>query len=85
MLRLIIVALLASLAVALLQRFISRLRLGNQSPAHQASKKPEEKISKCETCGLHIPETSGIWYQEKFFCSNDHKVSFIEAQSKEQD
>lgn len=85
MLRLIIVALLATLAVALLQSFVSKLKLGNQNSAQKASKKPEEKISKCETCGLHIPETSGIWYEEKFFCSEAHKLSFIEVRSKDQD
>lgn len=84
MIRLLILAVLVSAAALLFRKFVSQLKLNKPTAGTKtASKSTEEKISKCETCGLHVPESSGQLYQDKFFCSEAHKLAFIETHSKE--
>jgi len=78
MIRLLLVAFVTIFVVIILQRVISRIKL-----AAPTSRKNEEKMHKCETCGLHVPESTALCYQERFFCSEPHKLAFIEAQSKD--
>ncbi len=83
MIRLIILLVLASLAVLLLQKLRSSLRLQQRKPTTRNSgNQTEEKISKCKTCGLHVPQSSGLEYQDKFFCSEAHKLAYIENQKE---
>ena len=84
MIRLIILASLVSIAALLFRKFFSQLKLNQPTSRTKTVSKPtEEKISKCETCGLHVPESSGQMHQDKFFCSEAHKLAFIETHSKE--
>ena len=78
MVRLLLVAFIAIFAVIILQRVIARIK-----PEAPAATKNEEKMHKCEICGLHVPESTVLNYQQKFFCSETHKLSFIETQSKD--
>ena len=78
MIRLLLVAFVTIFALFLLQRVIARLK-----PQVPPSTKSEEKMHKCETCGLHVPESTALTYQQRFFCSESHKLAFIETQSKD--
>lgn len=83
MIRLIILLVLASLAVLLLQKLRSSLRLQQRKATNRENRnQAEEKISKCKACGLHVPQSSGLEYQGKFFCSEAHKLAFIENQKE---
>jgi uncharacterized protein len=38
---------------------------GSQAPAN-------EQMARCEQCGVHAPESTGVRYQNLFFCSAAH-------------
>ena len=78
MIRFILVAFITIFAIIVLQRLISRIK-----PQTPTSTKNEEKMHKCETCGLHVPESTVVNYQQRFFCSESHKLAFLETQSKD--
>jgi len=78
MIRLILLASVAIFAVILLQKTISRIK-----PKTPSSSKNEEKMHKCDTCGLHVPESTALNYQQRYFCSESHKLAFIETHSKD--
>ena len=78
MIRLILLASVAFFAVILLQKTIYRIK-----PKIPSSSKNEEKIHKCDTCGLHVPESTALNYQQRYFCSESHKLAFIETHSKD--
>ncbi len=42
---------------------------------------PEEPMRKCAKCDVHLPEKEAIQYQTLYFCSEEHKKSYLEQHS----
>lgn len=43
---------------------------------------PQTAIARCQECGVHAPENSGVRYQDKFFCCPDHLQSWLKKQGQ---
>lgn len=45
----------------------------------------EENTVKCAQCDLHIPKNEAIHADDEFFCSDEHRRQYQEAEKKEKD
>lgn len=43
---------------------------------------PQTAVAKCLECGVHAPESSGVRYQNMFFCCPDHLQSYLRKQGQ---
>ncbi|MFZ5722050.1 MAG: PP0621 family protein [Pseudomonadota bacterium] len=43
---------------------------------------PQTAIAKCEECGIHAPENTGVRYQDHFFCTPDHLQAWMRRQDQ---
>ena len=66
-----ILLLIAIVAVAwyLYRRLTARP--GGGTPSTPTAANPDA-VTRCEECGVHVPEKNGVRYQERFFCSPEH-------------
>lgn len=69
LLRLIIIGLLVWLAYRLIRKLAAPARGKERGRLHH------EEMVRCEVCGLHVPRTSALCRDDRFFCSREHLES----------
>jgi len=72
-LRFLILILAIWLGVMIL-RYFYRKRVSSQN---KPTLKTEHMV-RCESCGVHVPQTDACQYGKKWFCSSQHMQSFID-------
>ncbi|MCW9023711.1 MAG: PP0621 family protein [Gammaproteobacteria bacterium] len=68
LIRLIIILVIAWLVYSLTRRWLATLQ--NKS---ETKKEHIESMTRCDHCGLHIPQNEAIQSQGKTYCSDEHK------------
>lgn len=73
MIRLLLIVAIVAVGWYLYRRLIAGpARTGEQPPAA-----PAGKISPCDECGVHAPESDGVQFHGKFFCCPEHLQSWL--------
>ncbi len=44
----------------------------NQSKNSQINPRANNRIVKCDTCGVHVPQNTAFQKSDKFYCSVEH-------------
>lgn len=43
---------------------------------------PPQNVTRCLECGIHVPESNGVRYQNMFFCCPEHMNSWLRKQGQ---
>lgn len=71
LIRLIVIALIIYLVIQIFKRWAANKR----STPSSSQQNNDNKMVKCETCHLHIPESDALQKNGQFFCSQEHLES----------
>lgn len=71
LIRLIVIALIIYLVIQIFKRWAANKR----STSSSSQQNNGNKMVKCETCHLHIPESDALQKNGQFFCSQEHLES----------
>lgn len=74
MVRLLLLIAIAAVAWYLYRRIVVAPKIPPPTPPPEAGPDP---VTRCEECGVHVPEKNGVRFQDKFFCSPDHLNSYL--------
>lgn len=73
MIRLLLLVAIATVAWYLYRR----IKTGAGTPTNGNDATPpttsdQHIVRRCDQCGVHVPESTGVRYQEQFFCCPEH-------------
>ncbi len=72
-----IVRLLLTVAIIVVGWYLYRQWTRPTSSGDSATPGQPPMISKCETCGVHVPANEGVHYQGHFFCTPQHLQDWL--------
>lgn len=53
-------------------------KLTGSSPSQNNTPVDPSTMKKCEHCGIHLPQEEGCHHKEHFFCSDQHRQTYLE-------
>ena len=72
--RLVLIAVVVWLAIYALRRIVNYL-----TPPKTPSTGATKNMVRCAQCGLHLPESEALTYQEKHFCCQEHRRQYSDS------
>lgn len=73
----LLIFILVLIIVWWVRRALQKPRGGDPSRTHGASRQDRsgdpERMLECEHCGVHIPESEGLYDGDTFYCSEEHR------------
>lgn len=75
MVRLLLLIAIAAVAWYLYRRIVVAPKIPPTTPPPPAA--GPDPVTRCEECGVHVPEKNGVRFQDKFFCGPDHLNSYL--------
>jgi uncharacterized protein len=81
MVRLLLIAAIAAVAWYLYRRIVVKPSGTKATPPTPAAN-GQDTMTRCEHCNIHVPEKSGVRYQELFFCSPEHLNEHLRKQGQ---
>lgn len=72
MFRLLLIAAIIAAAWYLYRRIAVGKNIGTDNPSAPPAAPGQDIIRRCDQCGIHVPEVTGVRYQALFFCCPEH-------------
>lgn len=74
------VRLLLLVAIAAVAWYLYRRVVAGRRPPEAPGTPPTatgDAITRCDECGIHVPERNGVRYQTHFFCTPEHLSEYL--------
>jgi uncharacterized protein len=69
LIRLLVIAAVIWLAYVLFKRWLE----GKKPPRPGPDGRPQERMVKCDHCGVHVPESQALRSGDQTYCSPEHR------------